>query len=74
VAQVRLSAVLAAPAAAVDFRLSCRPPAFFQQGRKKRVNEIPELKMAIISLLFASLEVNQMIDKNRKIGNNKLAK
>lgn len=28
-AQVRLSAVLAAPAAAADFRLSCRPPAFF---------------------------------------------
>jgi hypothetical protein len=30
--------------------------------------------MAIISLLLANLEVNQIIDKNRNMGNNKLAK
>jgi hypothetical protein len=33
------------------------------------VKEIPELKMAMISVLFASFEVNQIIDKNRNIGN-----
>jgi hypothetical protein len=27
------------------------------------VKEIPELKMAMISVLFASFEVNQIIDK-----------
>jgi hypothetical protein len=43
-------------------------------GLKKRVNEIPELKIAIISVLFANLEVNQITDKNKKIGNNKFAK
>ena len=43
-------------------------------GRRKRVNDIPELKIAIISVLFASFEVNQMIDRNKNIGNNKLAK
>jgi hypothetical protein len=32
-------------------------------GRKKRVNEIPELKIAIISVSF---EVNQITDKNKK--------
>ena len=36
--------------------------------------EIPELKIAITSVLLASLEVNQMTDKNKKIGNSKLAK
>jgi hypothetical protein len=30
--------------------------------------------MAIISVLFASFEVNQIIDKNRNIGNKELAK
>jgi hypothetical protein len=43
-------------------------------GRRNLENEIPELKMAIISVLLANLEVNQITDKNRKIGNNKLAK
>jgi hypothetical protein len=38
------------------------------------VKEIPELKMAMISVLFASFEVNQIIDKNRNIGNKELAK
>jgi hypothetical protein len=36
------------------------------------VKEIPELKMAMI--LLASFEVNQIIDKNRNIGNKELAK
>jgi hypothetical protein len=43
-------------------------------GRKNLENETPELKNAIISELFASFEVNQMTDKNRSIGNNRLAK
>jgi hypothetical protein len=43
-------------------------------GRKNRLNEIPELKIAMISVLLANLEVNQMIDKNRNIGKRKLAK
>jgi hypothetical protein len=43
-------------------------------GLKNRANEIPELKIAIISVSLASFEVNQITDKNRKIGNNKLAK
>jgi hypothetical protein len=34
----------------------------------------PELKMAMISVLLASFEVNQIIDKNRNIGNKELAK
>jgi hypothetical protein len=38
------------------------------------VNEIPELKIAIISVLLANFEVNQITDKNKNIGNNKLAK
>jgi molecular chaperone IbpA len=38
------------------------------------VNEIPELKIAIISVLFANLEVNHITDKNKKIGNNRFAK
>ena len=44
------------------------------KGRRNLPNEIPELKIAMISVLFANLEVNQIIDKNKKIGNNKLAK
>jgi hypothetical protein len=40
----------------------------------KRVNEIPELKIAMISVLLASLEVNQITDKKRNIGNKLLAK
>jgi hypothetical protein len=43
-------------------------------GLKKREKEIPELKIAIISVLFANFEVNQITDKNKKIGNNRLAK
>jgi hypothetical protein len=43
-------------------------------GSQKRVKEIPELKMAMISVLLASFEVNQIIDKNRNIGNKELAK
>jgi len=38
------------------------------------VNEIPELKIAIISVLFASFEVNQITDKNKNIGNREFAK
>jgi hypothetical protein len=44
------------------------------KGRKNLEYEIPELKIAIISVLFANFEVNQIIDKNKKIGNNRLAK
>jgi hypothetical protein len=44
------------------------------KGRKNRVKEIPELKIAMISVLLANFEVNQMTDKNKNIGNNKLAK
>jgi hypothetical protein len=44
------------------------------KGLKNRVKEIPELKMAIISVLLANFEVNQIIDKNKKIGNKELAK
>ena len=43
-------------------------------GRRNLVNEIPELKIAIISVSFANFEVNQITDKKRKIGNNRLAK
>ena len=38
------------------------------------MNDIPELRMAIISVLLANFEVNQIIDKNKNIGNKKLAK
>jgi hypothetical protein len=43
-------------------------------GLKNRVKEIPELRMAIISVLLANFEVNQIMDKNKKIGNKELAK
>jgi hypothetical protein len=43
-------------------------------GRKNRLKEIPELNMAIISVLLASFEVNQITERNKNIGNNKLAK
>jgi hypothetical protein len=43
-------------------------------GLKNRENEIPELKTAIISVLLANFEVNQIIDKNKKIGNKEFAK
>ena len=45
-----------------------------KNGLKNRVNEIPELKIAIISVSLANFEVNQITDKNKNIGNNKLAK
>jgi hypothetical protein len=38
------------------------------------VKEIPELNMAIISVLLANFEVNQIIDKNKNIGKRILAK
>jgi hypothetical protein len=44
------------------------------KGLKNRVKEIPELKMAIISVLLANFEVNQIIDKNKNIGNKEFAK
>mgnify|MGYP003535208193 CR=1 FL=1 len=37
-------------------------------GLKNRVNEIPELKIAIISVSLANFEVNQIIERNKKIG------
>ena len=45
-----------------------------RKGRKNLVNEIPELSIAIISESFANFEVNQITDKNKNIGNNKLVK
>ena len=41
-------------------------------GLKNLKKEIPELNTAIISVLFASFEVNHITAKKRKIGNNKL--
>jgi hypothetical protein len=38
------------------------------------VKEIPELNIAIISVLLANFEVNQIIDRNKNIGNNRFAK
>jgi hypothetical protein len=38
------------------------------------LKEIPELSMAIISVLLANFDVNQITERNKKIGNNKLAK
>jgi hypothetical protein len=38
------------------------------------VNDIPELNMAITSVLLASFEVNQIIERNKKIGKSKLEK
>jgi hypothetical protein len=43
-------------------------------GLKKRLKLMPELRMAIISVLLASLDVNQMIDRNKNIGKSMLAK
>ena len=45
-----------------------------KNGLKNLVNEIPELSMAIISVLLAIFEVNQITDKNKNIGNNKFVK
>jgi hypothetical protein len=43
-------------------------------GRMNLVNDIPELNMAITSVLLASFEVNQIIERNKKIGKSKLEK
>ena len=43
-------------------------------GRKNLKKEIPELNIAMTSVLLASFEVNQITAKKRKIGNNKFAK
>jgi len=39
-----------------------------------RVKDIPELNIAIISVLLANFEVNQIIDRNKNIGNKRFAK
>ena len=44
------------------------------KGLIKRLKEIPELNNAMTSVLFASFDVNQITAKNKKMGNNKLAK
>ena len=41
-------------------------------GLRNRPYETPELNIATISVLLANLEVKNITDKNRKIGNNKL--
>jgi hypothetical protein len=43
-------------------------------GLKNLLKEMPELKIATISVLLANFDVNQMVAKNRNIGNKKLAK
>ena len=43
-------------------------------GRKKRIYDTPELCIAIISVLLANFDVNQIIERNNKIGNKILAK
>lgn len=45
-----------------------------KNGLKNRVNDIPELNMAMISVLLANLDVNQITDKNKNIGNNRFMK
>jgi len=45
-----------------------------KKGLRYLKNEIPELKMAITSVLLASLEVNQITERNKKMGKSKLAK
>jgi hypothetical protein len=45
-----------------------------KKGRRYLKKEIPELKIAMTSVLFANFDVNQMTERKRKIGNNKLAK
>ncbi|GAA0727199.1 hypothetical protein GCM10009430_35000 [Aquimarina litoralis] len=43
-------------------------------GLRNLQNDTPELKKAIISVLLASLEVNQITDKKTNKGNKRLAK
>jgi hypothetical protein len=38
------------------------------------LKEIPELRIAITSVLFANLEVNHITDKKRKIGKSRFEK
>ena len=45
-----------------------------KKGLRNLKKEIPELKMAMISVLFANLEVNQITERNKKIGKSALAK
>ena len=49
-------------------------PAEIRYGLKNLEKETPELKIAVISVLLASFEVNQITDKNRNIGKSKLPK
>ena len=37
-------------------------------GRRNLKNEIPELNIAITSVLLANLEVNHITERNKKIG------
>tara|TARA_B100000963_G_scaffold219663_1_gene191484 strand:+ start:1740 stop:1964 length:225 start_codon:yes stop_codon:yes gene_type:complete len=48
--------------------------ALIKNGLKYLKNEIPELKIAIISVLFANLEVNHITERNKKIGKRRFAK
>jgi hypothetical protein len=45
-----------------------------KKGLRYLKNEIPELKIAITSVLLANFEVNHITDRNKNMGNNKLAK
>tara|TARA_B100000609_G_C17139454_1_gene394688 strand:+ start:818 stop:1033 length:216 start_codon:yes stop_codon:yes gene_type:complete len=48
--------------------------ALIKKGLKYLKKEIPELKIAIISELFASFEVNQITERNKKMGKRRFAK
>ena len=48
--------------------------ADIKYGLRNLVKETPELKTEIISVLLASFDVNQIIDKNNKIGKSKFPK
>ena len=48
--------------------------ALIKKGLKYLKKEIPELKIAIISELFASFEVNQITERNKKMGKSRFAK
>ena len=43
-------------------------------GLRNLENETPELNIEIISVLFANFDVNQITDKNNRIGKSKFPK
>ena len=59
------------PVVSVDREIN---DADIKYGLRNLENETPELKTEIISVLFASFDVNQITDKNNKIGKSKFPK